>query len=178
MSSSTQDVFDPVTYKLTLILHTYKLTFILHLVSLPMRLGQVTLFFSILPGHESRDSCFQFLVFPQLPYSHGSGQSHAWQTKSKCRHFPSPRVPNRIILSVTEWWGCLAGILNVHWTCTFWKAFNFYLSRVFPRDSSFAPELAHLSKKHSGVWVALLNGWKCTLKMVEHDIFLQSQGQK
>lgn len=106
--------------------------------------------FSSLYSHGSRIPMAP--VFPPwVPYSHGSGQSHAWRTKSKCRHFPSPRVPNWIFPNVTEWWGCLAGILIVHWTCTFWKAFNLYLSRVFPRDSSFAPELAPLSKKHSSV---------------------------
>lgn len=147
MSPSTQDVFHPVTYIIALILH---------LLSLPTDLDHVTLFFSVLPEHESRDSCFQFLVFPWLPYSHGSGQSHAWQTKSKCRHFPLPESPELDYSQCDR----MVGVFSwnpqrrFHTTCTFWKAFNFYLSRVFLRDSSFAPELAPLSKKHSSDRVA------------------------
>lgn len=107
MSSSTQDVFDPITYKLTLILH---------LLSLPMHLGQVTLFFTTLPDTKAETAAFASL------YSHGShiptAQARATHDRQRASAGISLclRVLNWIILSVTEWGVgvcvCLAGILK------------------------------------------------------------------
>lgn len=58
-------------------------------------------------------------------YSHGSrilvAQARAMHDRKKASAGTSLclRVPSWIILSVTEWWGCLAGIFIVRQTRTF-----------------------------------------------------------